>query len=277
MEYDGELSYYERCTLLAFLYFRDSGCEYAITEVGMWGRLDATNIITPIVSIITSISYDHMEFLGDTLEEIAWEKWGIIKPWIPVLLYGKNPTLQGIANNRWSPILFATERTVMTNLLGDHQISNARIAYDTGILLWINTTVIEQALRQVDHPGRLQYLRSNLLIDWAHNEAGMRELRKYIKWQKWNWENIVYSFNLKSGKSAHLVLDIFPWIDSWNIVKSNGWRVCDAQWLADEVEKLWKNTTILSPGEIFVEASKYPNTLFVVFGSLYMMGEFLGK
>ncbi len=277
MEYDGNLSYYERCTLLAFLYFRDSGCEYAIMEVGMWGRLDATNIITPVLSIITSISYDHMEFLGNTLEEIAGEKWGIIKPWIPILLYGKNPILQAIANNRWSPILFATERTVMTNLLGEHQISNARIAYKAGVFVWIPSRTIREALLQVDHPGRLQYLRSNLLIDGAHNEAGMRELRKYIKWEKWNWENIVYSFNLKSGKSAHLVLDIFPEVGSWNIVNSSGWHVCEVQLLADEVEKLWKNTTILSPGEIFVEASKYPNTLFVVFGSLYMMGEFLGK
>ena len=66
--------------MLAFLYFRDQGCEYAVLEVGLGGRLDATNIITPILSIITSISFDHMEFLGDTLEAIAREKGGIVKP-----------------------------------------------------------------------------------------------------------------------------------------------------------------------------------------------------
>jgi dihydrofolate synthase/folylpolyglutamate synthase len=72
--YGHGLSYFEKCVLLAFLYFREQACEYGVIEVGMGGRLDATNIITPILSIITSISYDHMEFLGDTLEEIATEK-----------------------------------------------------------------------------------------------------------------------------------------------------------------------------------------------------------
>lgn len=72
--YGGGLSYYEKCVMLAFLYFRNRGCEYAVIEVGMGGRLDATNIIAPILSVITSISYDHMEFLGYTLEEIASEK-----------------------------------------------------------------------------------------------------------------------------------------------------------------------------------------------------------
>ncbi len=277
MEYDGVLSYYERCTLLALLYFRDIGCEYAIMEVGMWGRLDATNIITPLISIITSISYDHMEFLGNTLEEIATEKWGIIKSRTPVILYGQNTTLESIANDRQSRILYPKERSVITNLLGSHQISNARIAYEAGIFLWTPYAIIEKALLEVDHPGRLQYLRTNILIDGAHNIAGMVELKKYLKWEKWKWDNIIYAFNLKSGKSAHLVLDIFPEIESWNIIKSKGFCVCDAILLSDEVEKLWKNSTILTTDDIFVEAKRYPNNLFVVFGSLYMMGEFLSK
>jgi dihydrofolate synthase / folylpolyglutamate synthase len=74
IEYGHNLSYYEKCVLLAFLYFRDQACEYVVLEVGMGGRLDATNIVTPILSIITSISYDHMGYLGDTLEKIAYEK-----------------------------------------------------------------------------------------------------------------------------------------------------------------------------------------------------------
>ena len=275
--YTGELSYYERCTLLALLYFRDIGCEYAIMEVGMWGRLDATNIITPLLSIITSISYDHMKFLGNTLEEIAGEKWGIIKTWVPVILYGENITLQQIAIKQWSRVIFPKKRNVTTNLLGEHQISNARIAYQTGVFLWIAPEIIKKALVQVDHPGRLQYLRPNLLIDGAHNVAGIIELRRYLTLEKWNWENIVYSFNLKSGKSAHLILDIFPDIDSWIIVDSIGFRVCDAQWLVDAVIQIWKDATILTPVEIFAEAERYPDTLFVVFGSLYMMGEFLGR
>ncbi|MBC7503613.1 hypothetical protein H7169_01460 [Candidatus Gracilibacteria bacterium] len=277
MEYDEKLSYYERCTLLAFLYFRHIGCEYAIMEVGMGGRLDATNIITPILSIITSISYDHMEFLGNTLEEIAGEKGGIIKPGIPVILYGSNPTLETMANNQMSPIFFPKERRVITNLLGEHQISNARIAYEAGVLLGMRTEIIEEALLEVNHPGRLQYLRPNILIDGAHNEGGMKKLHIYLEGQKGKWDDIVYCFNLKSGKHAHLVLNIFTEVDSWYIVNSSGFRICDAQGLSDEVEKLGKNASILTPEEVFMKANKYPYSLFVVFGSLYMMREFLEK
>ena len=105
IKYGDNLSYFEKCALLAFLYFRDQWCEYSVIEVGMWWRLDATNIIKPILSVITSIGYDHMEFLWDSLEKIAAEKWGIIKTNIPVILYGKNETLEAIAREKNSKII----------------------------------------------------------------------------------------------------------------------------------------------------------------------------
>ncbi len=275
--YKWELSYYERCTLVAFLYFRDMGCEYAIIEVGLWGRLDSTNIITPILSIITSISYDHMEFLGNTLEQIAWEKWGIIKPWIPVILYGSNPTLENIAHKQWSAVIFPKNREISTNLLGKHQISNARIAFEAGIFLWIPDRVIQHALTQVDHPGRLQYIRSNLLIDWAHNEDGLKKLHTYLASEKWKWDNIIYCFNLKSGKHAHLVLDIFHTIENWNVIQSKGFQVSDAITMQAEILQLGKHAHIITPENIFLTAEKNPNILYVVFWSLYMLREFLEK
>ena len=279
--YGWGLSYYEKCVLMAFLYFRDMGCEYGVIEVGMWGRLDATNIITPILSIITSISYDHMEFLGDTLEAIAQEKWGIIKVWIPVILYDHNHTLESIANERSSLIIFPSERSIQTNLLGIHQQSNARIAYEAGVFLGISEMIIEQALQHVNHRGRLDYLRSNLLIDWAHNESGMQKLKEYIESSRndstKNGKDIVYCFNLKEGKSASLVLDIFDTIHDWIIINSHGFKVSDAHMIADEVIHAGKNVRMLSPDEIFSEAEQNPQKLFVVFWSLYMMGEFLNQ
>ncbi len=277
IEYGGWLSYYERCTLLAFLYFRDIGCEYMVMEVGMWWRLDATNILMPILSIITSISYDHMEFLGDTLEKIAGEKWGIIKSGIPVILYGENPTLETIAREKQSPIIFPAKRNISTNLLGEHQISNARIAYEAGIFLWIPDTTIQQALMKVDHPWRLQYLRFNILIDGAHNEDGMKQLKKYLEWESLKWERIIYSFNLKKWKNASLVLSIFDDISDWNIIESDWFQVYDATTMNGQVQKLWKNSTIITPIDIFLKAKDNPETLFVVFGSLYMLREFLDK
>lgn len=275
IEYDGWLSYYERCTLLAFLYFRDIGCEYVVMEVGMGGQLDATNILTPILSIITSISYDHMEFLGNTLEAIAWEKWGIIKPWVPVILYSQNPTLEVIANAQKSPIIFPEKRNIITNLIGDHQLSNARIAYEAGVFLSISESIIQDALTHVDHPGRLQYLMPNLLIDGAHNEDGMKQLRQYLEWEFQKWENIVYSFNLKKWKNTSLVLDIFDNISSWNIIDSTWFQVNDPIMMVSQIQESWKNATIITPSDIFSQAKNNPTTLFVVFGSLYMLREFL--
>ncbi len=294
--YGWGLSYYEKCVLLAFLYFRDVGCEYAVIEVGMGGRLDATNIIMPILSVITSISYDHMEFLGNTLEAIAYEKWGIIKPEVPVILYGPNPTLVSIAEKQHAPIIFPELRTVITNMLGEHQISNARIAYEAGIFLGIEEETIENALLHVDHHGRLEYLSENFLIDGAHNEDGMRKLQIYLDAlhsrhcevrsnpcsvfkndKDWKWDEIIYSFNLKEGKHASLVLDIFPEIRDWNIIASKGFKVSDARKMAQEVKESWKNVSILTPEALFDAVEKNPRTLFVVFGSLYMMGEFLWK
>jgi dihydrofolate synthase/folylpolyglutamate synthase len=98
-----------------------------------------------------------------------------------VILYEKNPTLEIIANNKQSLIIYPEKRNITTNLVGLHQLSNARIAYEAGLFLSIPEAVIKQALLHVDHPGRLQYLRANILIDGAHNEDGMRKLRQYLE------------------------------------------------------------------------------------------------
>lgn len=273
--YGWGLSYYEKCVMLAFLYFRDRGCEYAVIEVGMGGRLDATNIITPILSIITSISYDHMEFLGDTLVEIATEKWGIIKPNIPVILYEKNDTLMSIAEKNNSPVIFPKKREIRTNLIGQHQFSNARIAYQAWLFLWTPIDIIEHALISVNHEGRLQYLLPNLLIDWAHNEDGMKKLRIYLRSQRQHWEEIIYCFNLKKGKPATLVFDSFPEVRSWIVVDSPGYLVQSPSQLMMRTFSIHRDIRTLDPVEIFEFANQQPRVLFVVFGSLYILSDFL--
>jgi dihydrofolate synthase/folylpolyglutamate synthase len=276
IEYDWGLSYYERCVLLAFLYFHDVWCEYAVIEVGLWGRLDATNIIYPILSIITSIGYDHMEFLGETLEQIANEKWGIIKPRVPVILYNTNPTLESIAKDQESPVIFPEKRSIKTNMLGNHQLSNARIAYEAGIFLWIDEKIIQDALLHVNHPGRMQYLSPNLLIDGAHNEEWLTKLREYLSLLDINsFSEIVYCFNLKAGKSVELVTQIFPEIETWHILSGNHPLISSADLLSCQLDTLSKNYQVISIDELYMEQRKYPQTLFVVFGSLYLLGEVL--
>jgi dihydrofolate synthase/folylpolyglutamate synthase len=273
IEYGHELSSFEKCVLLAFLYFREQGCEYAVIEVGMWWRLDATNIITPILSIITSISYDHMEFLGNTLEEIAFEKWWIIKPWIPVILYDENPVLEDIARERNSRMILPKKRNIHTNLTWEHQISNWRIAYEAWVFLGIPDSIIQDSLLCVDHHGRLEYILPNLLIDGAHNEDGMRKLHDYLS--QFSQKSIIYCINLKKWKSMTLVTDIFPEISEWIIVRSWHQMVENAEILVQELREMGIEYIILSPSEIIFHAKENPEKLFVVFGSLYMVGDFL--
>lgn len=277
IEYNDNLSYYERCVLLAFLYFRDIGCEYVVMEVGIWGRLDATNIIVPILTVITSISYDHMEFLGDTLEKIAYEKWGIIKSWIPLILYESNPTIESIASAKKSLVIFPKKRNIITNLLGAHQISNAQVAYEAGITLWIPDSTIQDALLHIYHPGRLQYLRSNILIDGAHNEDGIKKLKIYLEWKSEKWENIIYAFNLKKWKQASLVLDIFDNITDLIIVNSEWFQLNSPNVIVSQIQELWKKAIIATPSDICIRAENNPTTLYVVFGSLYILGAFIHK
>ncbi len=273
IDYGHWLSYFEKCVLLAFLYFREQKCEYAVIEVGMWGRLDATNIITPILSIITSISYDHMEFLGDTLEQIAYEKWGIIKSWVPVILYGKNPTLENIAYKKSSKVIFPRSMKIHTNLLWEHQVSNARIAYEAWVFLGIPDATIRTSLLHVEHHGRMEYILPNLLIDGAHNEDGVRKLHKYTS--SLGGKDIVYCVNLKKGKSIQLVTDVFYGVREWIIVQSDHQMVENPAILEQELSHMNQQYVILSPIQILQSASENPEKLFVVFWSLYMIGEFL--
>ena len=122
-------SFFELTTALAFKYFKEQQVDYAVIEVGLGGRLDCTNIITPILSIITNISYDHTQLLGDTLEKIAFEKAGIIKEDVPVVIgtttTETRPVFKTIGKERKAPVIFAEESafsndTVATTAEGRH-------------------------------------------------------------------------------------------------------------------------------------------------------------
>lgn len=122
-EYAGKPSFFELTMMMAFDWFAKENVDFAVIEVGMGGRLDSTNIITPILSVITNISHDHNQFLGNTLEEIAGEKAGIIKHGIPVIIGEKDPDTYQVfeikAEKEGAPIRFAEERGTVSNISGD--------------------------------------------------------------------------------------------------------------------------------------------------------------
>ncbi len=185
-------TFFEVVTVMALRYFAAQKCDLVIWETGLGGKLDATNIVTPLASVITNIQYDHQKWLGETLASIAAEKAGIIKPGIPVVAGADAPealqVIEETARQRNAPlvILAASEAnrppldTLQLPLLGRHQKMNAAVAMGTVRTLASQIPVNEETLRvglsRVHWPGRLQLVArpsgQKILLDGAHNIAG---------------------------------------------------------------------------------------------------------
>lgn len=201
---------FELGTVLAFMAFAEEKVDAAIIEVGLGGRLDPTNIINPLVSVITNVGMDHMHFLGDTIEEIAMEKAGIMKPDTPVVLGWQTddvrvvlmdsakalaipviePQAQNVRELRRGVAFDAamdggTIRELTVSLTGRHQAQNAMAALGALSVLKdrgydrITEEVIRRAFADVHWPGRLEYF-GDVILDGAHNEPGVRALCAYM-------------------------------------------------------------------------------------------------
>ena len=178
-------SFFEITFAMALVHFKNNNCEIAVIETGLGGRLDASNVINPILSIITPIALDHQQFLGDTLEEIASEKAGIIKENIPVLINNDNESIRNllvqVANQRNSPVHFPRQLDLPFQL-PMYQLSNLNTAIEAVKIIDKECTsaTINQALIKLQknsgHFGRFQILQQNptLIADVSHNPAGMK-------------------------------------------------------------------------------------------------------
>lgn len=227
-------SFFELTMIMAFEWFARKEVDYAIIEVGMGGRLDSTNIITPLLSIITNISKDHVQFLGDTLEKIAFEKAGIIKPGVPVVIGEAEKTTENVfrttAEERNAPILEAYNEpfdishfTRVCPLEGDYQIKNIKTAIASiGVLrksgIEISDNAIENGFSNVNtltgFYGRWTILNKEPLIicDTGHNEAGLRhnlsQLNR-IKSER-NGATIRFVIGFVADKDMDNILRLFP-------------------------------------------------------------------
>jgi dihydrofolate synthase/folylpolyglutamate synthase len=191
-------TFFEVTTAIAFEVFHRRRVTIAVIEVGLGGRFDATNVITPAVTAITSIAFDHQRHLGRTLEDIAFEKAGIIKPGVPVvvgaMLPGPRRTIERIAGERGAPLIDAAPLEAALGatsvaLPGRHQRDNAAVA--VAVLKAcpqhgprVTDDHILTALTHVVWPARLEWLRlaggGDVLIDAAHNPAGAQALAEYV-------------------------------------------------------------------------------------------------
>jgi dihydrofolate synthase/folylpolyglutamate synthase len=177
-------TFFEITTALAFELFRDAGVDLAILETGLGGRLDSTNVVHPLVSVITSIGLDHTLILGETLAEIAREKAGIIKPGVPVVT-GPLPkeaaaVIAAVAAERGAPLVTVTEPLAgfPVSLRGAHQQINAAIAARAlnAAGLDISPEQLSEGFRTVAWPGRFQETARGFILDGAHNPDAARRL-----------------------------------------------------------------------------------------------------
>jgi len=193
---DHHPTFFEVVTVMALKFFAEQKCDLVIWETGLGGRLDATNIVTPLASVITNIAFDHQQWLGDTLAKIAAEKAGIIKPSVPVITAADEPEaltmIEKTAREKNAPLikvaqasrLHAAAGTAALPLPGDHQRLNAALALAVVETLQskipAHDSAIRTGLETVNWPGRLQLVQTqsgqNILLDGAHNVAGAKAL-----------------------------------------------------------------------------------------------------
>ena len=194
---ENDATLFEFATVMALKYFAEQKCDLVIWETGLGGRLDATNIVTPLASVITNIALDHQQWLGNTLEQIAAEKAGIIKPGVPVITATEAPAalavIEKTAAEKQSLLTHvlaphASRLAPRASLLGDHQRTNAALALATvGVLqkqLPVSAENLRAGLAAVNWPGRLQLIErggQNILLDGAHNAAGAETLRAALE------------------------------------------------------------------------------------------------
>ncbi len=194
-------TFFEVVTVMALRYFAEQDCELVIWETGLGGRLDATNIVMPLASVITNIQFDHEKWLGSTLAQIAAEKAGIIKPGVPVITATEHPepleVIRSTAQRQGAPMTLVvpsdTARpplaTLQLPLLGNHQRLNAALTLATVRVLQeelpLNEKAVCQGLAKVQWPGRLQQCVTaegqTILLDGAHNPAGAESLRQAVE------------------------------------------------------------------------------------------------
>lgn len=299
-----QLTFFEYTTAMAFQYFKDKNVEYAAIEVGMGGRLDSTNVITPELSVITSISMEHADKLGGNIDDIAREKGGIIKSERPVLL-GRMPerakaVLTKIAEGKKSRIL-DIEQTEISNIdfrldgtsfklktdkdvydvnlraLGNHQVINstmAILAYED-IGNGISKEDAMAALASEGIPGRFEIRRTNPLIvlDGAHNSEAVRTLASNVK--LYHIKNPLIVLGILRDKNSYNMLQQLSEISDRVIVTEPNERERRKthDQLAREASFFFKDVEKFHKPESAIDAALAENTNVIITGSLYLVGE----
>ena len=290
---ENSLSFFEMTVGLAFDYFVKKEIDIAIIEVGMGGRLDSTNIITPLISVITNIGLDHTQFLGNTLKEIAGEKAGIIKLKVSVIIGEYTPETKPVfldrANQCQSEIYFASdliEEIYPCELLGDYQMSNTKTVMQTFIVLEsqkefiVSKQNIKDGLMNVVTNtgllGRWQQIKTQpkVICDTAHNSHGLKIVLHQIQNEK--WEQLYIVLGMVNDKDLNEILPLFPKEATYFFCKPSVPRGLDLAILKQKaLEFNLKGNTYNSVSEAYQSALKEAshNDFIYIGGSTFVVAE----
>ena len=287
-----KLSFFEMTVGMAFSYFANENVDIAVIEVGLGGRLDSTNIITPEVSLITNIGFDHTDMLGDTLVKIAYEKAGIIKRNIPVVISEFNeetaPVFKETASALNAKIVFAQEKTFSTykiGLLGSYQQKNIK-----GVLAALRELVsfkieekhivkgLKKVVENTHLMGRWQQIgtKPTIICDTAHNKEGLAIVLDQLQEQEYEKLHVVIGF--VKDKDISAILPLFPSNATYYFCKPKISRGLDEKILLDRCVQFNLNgETYKSVNKAFKAAKKQAskNDFIYVGGSNFVVAEVL--
>ena len=293
LRFDGTLgvqpTFFEVTTAVAFELFRRAEVEIAVLEVGLGGRLDATNIVSPFVTAITSIALDHQLYLGSTLAEIAFEKAGIIKAGVPVVVGPVDPESLGViarvANERGAALIRATPADAAPftlGLHGDHQRANAGVAVRlleqlTARGVGVPSDAVARGLADPEWPGRLDQRRlpdgRELLLDAAHNPAGAAALATYLTAESQRRPLVFAAMRDKDIDGMFRIL--LPAIGAAVMTRASNPRSADPGMLADSARRIAPALPIaIEPSSTDALAAAWRmSPRIVVAGSIFLLGD----
>ena len=286
-------TWFEIVTALAFLYFARSQIDVAVLEVGLGGRFDATNVVTPIVSVITSLSMDHMNLLGNSIEQIAFEKAGIIKRHVPVVCAPQAPealdVIRRVARMRGAKLTIAPEPPPLPSpdaqereipLLGAHQLMNASVAVTALHVanergLAVNDDAIQRGLSTVQWPGRLEVLNREplLVVDGAHNGDSAQKLTQALRdvFQIEKWALII---GISADKDIAAILDaLLPLAEKVIVTRATNQRGASIKALGAQVADRGYAPTLAASVADALEVALHDQTPVIITGSLFTVAD----
>jgi dihydrofolate synthase/folylpolyglutamate synthase len=304
-------TFFEIVTAVALLYFQERTVDYAVVEVGLGGRLDATNIVTPLVSVITNISLEHTDILGDSIEKIAFEKAGIIKEGVPVVTAttgNARDVIAQVAKEHNAPVVFVDpawwkreswdgkeqeffiqgslgEYTVRTSLLGVHQGENITVSIAAVEQLQMHGVFLTDAdivkgIEVASNPGRMEIVAESpmILLDGAHNPGGIKVLVEALT-QDFTYKHLILVFGvLKDKDIPPMVVMMVPIADCIIVTKSSSPRAYDPMLLKEHITAVDPLKEVVVTNAV-PEAVDYARRharrkdLICVSGSLFTVGE----